>query len=385
MNADGSGLVRFGRPAKEDHGKWSPDGRRIAYQHEFQENTDVYVMNANGSGKLRLTDGAARDGWPDWSPDGARIVFASERDGHREIYVMKADGTEQTRLTSSDRDNLDPTSSPDGSRIAFNSERDGNSEIYVMQADGLRQTRLTQNAVSDERPDWFPDGQQILFSRYPEPTTAALWVMNSSGTNEKQLSLTGYVVLRAHWSPDGKRIACQFHRDVSKQEHHRRRRMRFAHIVAAAALVCTASGSPAATQTPAGTSDEAQIRQLMTKPQPEIPRTKDFIYWSGPLARPQIHPVDPATPAPAAVQQRVPGSFKQVTDVVRLEVAKSGDLAYEFSNFKAEYLLKDQPGKPVQFTGSILRVWKKESGGWKMAAQFQRPHEDNQKNERLTE
>ena len=48
--------------------------------------------------------------------------------------------------------------------------------------------------------------------------------------------------------------------------------------------------------------------------------------------------------------------------MVRLEVAKSGDLAYEFSNFKAEYLLKDQPGKPEQFTGSLLRVWKKDGG-----------------------
>ena len=154
--------------------------------------------------------------------------------------------------------------------------------------------------------------------------------------------------------------------------------MRFAHIVAITAVVCAAFAARVASQT--GTaSDEAQIRQLIVKPQAEIPRTKDFIYWPGPRPRPQIGPADPSEPTPAAIQQRVPGSFKQVNAVVRLEVAKSGDLAYEFTNFKAEYLLKDQPGKPEQFTGSLLRVWKKDGGEWKMAAHFQRPHEDDQK------
>ena len=52
--------------------------------------------------------------------------------------------------------------------------------------------------------------------------------------------------------------------------------MRFAHIVAVAALVCMASESPAATQTSAGTSDEAQIRQLIAKQVVDIPRTKDL-------------------------------------------------------------------------------------------------------------
>ncbi|MCH8219436.1 MAG: PD40 domain-containing protein [Planctomycetes bacterium] len=48
MQAEGSDVRRLTRaPAKEDHGTRSPDGKRIAYQHEHQGNTDVYAMNGD--------------------------------------------------------------------------------------------------------------------------------------------------------------------------------------------------------------------------------------------------------------------------------------------------------------------------------------------------
>jgi Tol biopolymer transport system component len=50
-------------------------------------------MNADGSGQINLTNNPAADDVPSWSPDGRRIAFASDRDGNREIYVMNADGS----------------------------------------------------------------------------------------------------------------------------------------------------------------------------------------------------------------------------------------------------------------------------------------------------
>ncbi|NIM52761.1 MAG: hypothetical protein GTO22_26535, partial [Gemmatimonadales bacterium] len=41
----------------------------------------------------------ADDREPAWSPDGTRIAFASNRDGNYEIYVMDADGSNPVRLT----------------------------------------------------------------------------------------------------------------------------------------------------------------------------------------------------------------------------------------------------------------------------------------------
>jgi TolB protein len=57
-------------------------------------------MSRIGTGQRRLTISSALDVNPAWSPDGQRIVFQSSRDGNSEIYVMNNDGSAQTRLTS---------------------------------------------------------------------------------------------------------------------------------------------------------------------------------------------------------------------------------------------------------------------------------------------
>ena len=89
---------------------------------------------------------------PSWSPEGADIAFTSTRDGNSEVYVMNADGSAPINLTKHPESDFFPTWSPDGKKLAFVSERDGNREIYVMNADGSNQTRLTENDSSDEWP-----------------------------------------------------------------------------------------------------------------------------------------------------------------------------------------------------------------------------------------
>jgi dipeptidyl aminopeptidase/acylaminoacyl peptidase len=168
MNADGSAPTRLTNNAASDAAPaWSPDGRRIA----FESDSEIFVMNADGSAPTRLTNNAASDAAPAWSPDGQRIAFSSDRDGNSEIYVMNADGSALTRLTHNAASDGMPAWSPDGQRIAFDSDRDGidlvlqrGIEIYVMNADGSAPTRLTNNAATDFAPAWSPDGQKIAFA-----------------------------------------------------------------------------------------------------------------------------------------------------------------------------------------------------------------------------
>ena len=95
---------------------------------------------------------------------GEKIAFASNRDGNFDIYVMNADGTNPIRLTNNGGFDEDPSFSPDGSKIAFVSDRDsGNAEIYVMNADGSNITRLTNSGV-DFEPSFSPDGSKIAFT-----------------------------------------------------------------------------------------------------------------------------------------------------------------------------------------------------------------------------
>ena len=127
---------------------------KIAFMSYRDGNGEIYVMNADGTNHIRLTNNAAEDYCPVWSPDGTKIAFMSLRDGNQEIYVMNADGTNQMNLTNNPALDRDPTWSPDGSKIVFTSNRDGNYEIYVMNADGTNQIRLTNNPSYDGYPSW---------------------------------------------------------------------------------------------------------------------------------------------------------------------------------------------------------------------------------------
>jgi Tol biopolymer transport system component len=86
----------------------------------------------------------------------SKIAFQSNRAGRYQIYLMNADGSGVIPLTNSSGENRAPAFSPDGRRIAFISTRDESDQIYVMNADGSNASRLTttqgrRNAVAFSR------------------------------------------------------------------------------------------------------------------------------------------------------------------------------------------------------------------------------------------
>ena len=104
MNADGSNARQVARNATAREPAWSPNGRRIAFRRYDRQlvpgtrpwgTSDLFVVNADGSGLRRLTRNAENVRWFAWSPDGRTIAFL--RNG--EVYIVKADGSGERRLT----------------------------------------------------------------------------------------------------------------------------------------------------------------------------------------------------------------------------------------------------------------------------------------------
>jgi hypothetical protein len=163
----------------------SPDNTKIVFVSWRNGNSEIYIMNADGSEQVNLTNNPLLDSDPCFSPDGSKIIFVSERDGNKEIYIMNIDGSEQTNLTNNSAWDSQPSFSPDGSKIIFVSERDGNKEIYIMNIDGSEQTNLTNNLAADFAPNFSPDGNKIVFWS-DRNVDYGSYIMNIDGSEQTQ-------------------------------------------------------------------------------------------------------------------------------------------------------------------------------------------------------
>jgi Tol biopolymer transport system component len=174
MNADGTERTRLTTaPEMEFDAAWSPDGTRIVYRFHAGNNEEVYIMNADGSEQTNLTNNPATDYSPVFSPDGTQIAFASDRHNRRnlDIWIMNADGSDPTRITDIPGISEYPTWSPDGSQLAFHCtfgrilpEGVGDFEICVVNVDGSELVQVTDAPGESKLPAWSPDGQTIAFA-----------------------------------------------------------------------------------------------------------------------------------------------------------------------------------------------------------------------------
>ncbi|MCP9490498.1 MAG: hypothetical protein MSC31_11570 [Solirubrobacteraceae bacterium MAG38_C4-C5] len=230
VNPDGTGeTVLTNNTVRDGDPSFSPDGANIAFESFRDGFSEAYRIGSDGSNPVRLTtSGANEDRSTNWSPDGTKIVFHSTRDAATsggnvppganpfEIYIMNADGSDQVRLTDNIFQDSFPQFSPDGSRIAFTTNRDGDFEIYTMNPDGTDPRRVTTSLGEDAHPTWSPDGTQLTFhSRRAGGIEIFRQNADGSGeatqltdaTRETDGTAEGGFSFFPVWSPDGTRIA----------------------------------------------------------------------------------------------------------------------------------------------------------------------------------
>jgi len=147
------------------HPNLSPDGRWLTFG-SYGEPADIFVIRTDGTGLRQLTEDAYRDFFPRWSPDGKRIAFQSVRSGKNEIWLINADGSGLEQLTYTFGEWLaGPIWSPDGTRILYN--RGAASPcVFEIGKPWKEQSPQALPPMRDPNamfraPSWSPDGRRL--------------------------------------------------------------------------------------------------------------------------------------------------------------------------------------------------------------------------------
>lgn len=140
----------------------APATGKIVFTSSRDNNREIYIMNPDGSGQVRLTHHRADDTMPTWSPTGEQILFASDRDRFpisRDLYFMDPDGKNVRRVFGKSRDRSNAVWSPDGKQIAYRRREPSGTYVYIGTIDGKKEERV---AIGSS-PTWSPDGTEIAF------------------------------------------------------------------------------------------------------------------------------------------------------------------------------------------------------------------------------
>jgi TolB protein len=186
-NLDGSDIKPLTTTARYDAEATIRKDGTIVFTSLRDGDLDIYTMDKNGRNVKRLTNELGYDGGPFWSYDGKQIVFRAHhpetekekedylallkndmiRPTRLDIWVMNADGTNKRRVTNNGKANFAPYFFPDGKRIIFSSNLDDsrgrNFDLYTIKVDGAGQERITFNDTFDGFPMFSPDGKKIVF------------------------------------------------------------------------------------------------------------------------------------------------------------------------------------------------------------------------------
>lgn len=203
----------------------APVTAKIVFTSARDDNREIYIMNPDGSGQVRLTHNRADDAMPTWAPTGEQILFASDRDRFplsRDLYLMNPDGRNVRRVFSKSKDRSGAAWSPDGKQIAYRRRERDVPYIYIGTIDGKKEERVAIGAG----PAWSPDGTEIAFTSGYGTGLVQINILNVRTKKQRvifprdaQISwITGDLV----WSPTANNLAFSWNNQPPLKEFRER-------------------------------------------------------------------------------------------------------------------------------------------------------------------
>lgn len=151
---------------------WSPDGSKLIFQSNRVENPDdqrkwqIYELDLLTMSITELSDGQSVDVDPQYANSGQQIVYRTYRDdrANSQIAIMNADGSGAYTITALGEDATDPVWSPADHYIAYQSNHDGDLDVYVYEVGTGEVRQLTDNGIADYAPTWLCGEDRLVFT-----------------------------------------------------------------------------------------------------------------------------------------------------------------------------------------------------------------------------
>ena len=210
MDADGKRKTRLTATTASDTAPaWSPDGQTIAFNRNEGDNRLV-IINADGTNPRQVSTSLPLSAAEiEWSPEGKRLRFETNFGATYVVQVFNPDGSVSMAAPVALGNFEDARWSPDGSKLVASGAVSGVFGVYTLSPDGATRTLLRPAAnIATPHPVWSPDGAKVAYVDFVGGSTEVLVVNAAPGSTPVNVTNTpGEDESVPEWSPDGAKIA----------------------------------------------------------------------------------------------------------------------------------------------------------------------------------